>query len=179
MPEKTGQRPHSAADTPLGSFDDVEAIVRLEPRDQKRELRLWLRLLTCANLIESEIRQRLRIDYDMTLPRFDLMAQLYREPDGLRLSDLSKRMMVSNGNLTALVDRLIADGYVSRTTDTNDRRAAVVQLTKAGTLIFSQLAEAHEGWLRALMGDLSPVQIQSLTQDLAQLKRSLIHRRQD
>ena len=157
--------------------DDVEAMVRSEPGDQKRQLRLWLRLLSCSNLIEAEVRHRLRVEFDMTLPRFDLMAQLYREPDGLRLSGLSKRMMVSNGNLTALVDRLIVDGYVSRTTDTNDRRAFVVQLTKAGNFIFAQIAEAHEGWLRDLMGGLSDQQMSSLTQDLAQLKRSLIQRR--
>jgi DNA-binding MarR family transcriptional regulator len=159
-------------------LDDVEAIVRSEPVDQKRELRLWLRLLSCANLIEANVRHRLRIEYEMTLPRFDLMSQLYREPSGLRLSDLSKRMMVSNGNLTALVDRLIVDGYVSRTTDTNDRRAFVVQLTKAGSFIFSQLAASHEAWLRELFADLSDSQMASLTQDLALLKRSVTRARQ-
>jgi DNA-binding MarR family transcriptional regulator len=167
--------------TPTGAAalpqDDVEAIIRSEPGGQKQQLRLWLRLLACSNLIEAEIRNRLRIGYDMTLPRFDLMAQLYREPEGLRLSDLSKRMMVSNGNLTALVDRLIVDGYVSRTTDAHDRRVFMVQLTKAGAFIFSQLAVAHEGWLRELMGDLSEAQMTSLTQDLAHLKRSLVQRR--
>jgi DNA-binding MarR family transcriptional regulator len=157
--------------------DDVEAIVRSEPGGEKHELRLWLRLLSCSNLIEAEIRNRLRVEYDMTLPRFDLMAQLYREPDGLRLSDLSKRMMVSNGNLTALVDRLIVDGYVSRTADASDRRVFMVQLTKAGSFIFSQLAAAHEGWLRELMGDLSDAQMTAITQDLARLKRSLVQRR--
>ncbi len=156
---------------------DVEAMVRSEPGDQKRELRLWLRLLSCANLIEAEIRNRLRLEYDTTLPRFDLMAQLYREPGGLRLSDLSKRMMVSNGNLTALVDRLIVDGYVSRATDSNDRRACLVQLTRAGAFIFSQLAAAHEGWLRELMGELSAERMVNLTQDLAHLKRSLRQKR--
>ncbi|MDE2579417.1 MAG: MarR family transcriptional regulator [Hyphomicrobiales bacterium] len=177
MPKETSPISDLLNEAGLPPHDDVEAIVRSEPGGEKRQLRLWLRLLACANLIEAEIRHRLRVEYDMTLPRFDLMAQLYREPEGLRLSDLSKRMMVSNGNLTALVDRLIVDGYVSRTTDSNDRRAFVVQLTKAGAFIFSQLATAHEGWLRELMGDLSEAQMTSLTHDLAHLKRSLIQRR--
>lgn len=177
MTDEIPPAPLSPARTGALPADDVEAIVRSEPSNQKRQLRLWLRLLACSNLIEAEIRNHLRIEYDMTLPRFDLMAQLYREPEGLRLSDLSKRMMVSNGNLTALVDRLIVDGYVSRTTDTNDRRVFVTQLTKAGAFIFSQIAAAHEDWLRELMGDLSDTQIVSLTQDLAYLKSSLVQRR--
>ena len=83
------------------------------PRD---ELRLWLRLLTCTNLIEGEVRRRLRERFDVTLPRFDLMAQLDKAPDGMTLSDLSRRMMVSNGNLTGLVERLVASGHLDRRT---------------------------------------------------------------
>lgn len=158
-------------------LDDVEAIIRAEPAGEKRELRLWLRLLSCANLIENKVRSRLRIEYDMTIPRFDLMSHLYKEPNGLRLSELSKRMMVSNGNLTALVDRLAGDGYVHRMTDVNDRRAFVVQLTKAGSFVFCQMAGAHEEWLRELMAGLSPEQTASLAEDLAVLKQSVARAR--
>src|ERR671919_3143913 len=84
------------------------------PEDHGNELRLWLRLLTCTTLIEGEVRRRLRDRFGVTLPRFDLMAQLDKAADGMTLSDLSKRMMVSNGNLTGLVDRLVASGYLER-----------------------------------------------------------------
>jgi hypothetical protein len=82
------------------------------PHDHGDELRLWLRLLTCTNLIEGEVRSRLRERFDVTLPRFDLMAQLDKAPDGMTLSDVSKRMMVSNGNVTGLVERLVESGHL-------------------------------------------------------------------
>src|SRR3569833_1943946 len=102
------------------------------PEDHGNELRLWLRLLTCTTLIEGEVRSRSRERFDVTLPRFDLMAQLDKAPDGMMLSDLSKRMMVSNGNLTGLVDRLVASGHVVRRAATTDRRAQMIHLTREG-----------------------------------------------
>jgi DNA-binding MarR family transcriptional regulator len=153
---------------------DVEAMLREEPHGRKHQLRLWLRLLSCTNLISAEIRQRLRVDFEFTLPRFDLMAQLYREPEGLRLGELSKRMMVSNANVTALVDRLITEGFVSREAVLEDRRALVVRLTKAGMTAFAQIAAAHEAWLTSMFGDLDVATTERLMQDLASLKRSVI-----
>jgi len=152
---------------------DVEAMVRDEPHGRKQHLRLWLRLLSCTNLISAEIRQRLRGEFDFTLPRFDLMAQLYREPEGLRLGELSKRMMVSNANVTALVDRLTAEGFVSREAVLEDRRALVVRLTKAGTTAFAQIAAAHEAWLTSMFGELDDRTVDALMQELALLKRSV------
>lgn len=153
---------------------DVEALVRDEPKGSKHQLRLWLRLLSCTNLITAEIRQRLRTEFEFTLPRFDLMAQLDREPNGLRLNELSKRMMVTNGNLTGLVDRLIEEGYVRRVDDPSDGRASLVRLTKAGTDVFKKLAVAHETWLAALFDELSPDAAGRLMKDLATLKRSVV-----
>jgi DNA-binding MarR family transcriptional regulator len=153
---------------------DVETLVRDEPKGSKHQLRLWLRLLSCTNLITAEIRQRLRSEFEFTLPRFDLMAQLDREPNGLRLSELSKRMMVTNGNLTGLVDRLIEEGYVRRVDDPSDGRASVVLLTKAGAEIFKKLAAAHEAWLATLFAGLSPEAAERLMKDLAALKRSVV-----
>ena len=97
---------------------DAETKAAEQPEDHRDELRLWLRLLTCTTLIEGEVRKRLRARFDVTLPRFDLMAQLDKAPEGLTLSDLSKRMMVSNGNLTALVERLVAVSYTHLTLPT-------------------------------------------------------------
>src|SRR3954447_26235089 len=111
---------------------DAETKVHERPDDHREELRLWLRLLTCTTLIEGEVRRRLRERFDVTLPRFDLMAQLDKASDGMTLSDLSKRMMVSNGNLSGLVDRLVASGQLDRRVSETDRRAQIVRLTAAG-----------------------------------------------
>lgn len=152
---------------------DIEAIVRDLPADRKPELRLWLRMLSCSNLISLEVRQRLRSEFGLTLPQFDLMAQLYREADGLRLSDLSRRMMVSNGNLTGLVDRLIGEGLVLRETDASDRRAFVIRLSPQGNQAFSKVAKAHEGWIREMFSGLDEAELAELTRDLGQLKTSV------
>ncbi|MGY4334618.1 DNA-binding MarR family transcriptional regulator [Bradyrhizobium sp. LB7.2] len=106
------------------------------PEDHAEELRLWLRLLTCTTLIEGEVRGRLRQRFDVTLPRFDLMAQLDKAPDGMTLSDVSKRMMVSNGNVTGLVERLVESGHLDRRTSETDRRVQVIRLTKLGRAEF-------------------------------------------
>jgi DNA-binding MarR family transcriptional regulator len=142
------------------------------PDHHREELRLWLRLLTCTALIEGEIRKRLRDRFDVTLPRFDLMAQLDRAPDGLTLSDLSKRMMVSNGNLTGLVDRLVRSGHLARRRADADRRAQVVSLTEAGRAEFRAMAAEHEGWIDALFRDLAAEEVDDLMRLLSKLKRS-------
>ena len=97
--------------------------------DDKPELRLWLRLLACTNLLEGEVRRRLRQEFATTLPRFDLLAQLDRTSGGLTLTELSNRMMVSNGNLTGLVDRLVGNNLVERLPDPDDGRSTRVALT--------------------------------------------------
>ena len=117
------------------------------PEDHGDEIRLWLRLLTCTTLIEGEVRSRLRERFDVTLPRFDLMAQLDRAPDGMTLSDVSKRMMVSNGNVTGLVERLVESGHLDRRTSISDRRVQVIRLTKTGRAEFRKMAAEHETWI--------------------------------
>jgi DNA-binding MarR family transcriptional regulator len=134
---------------------DAETKAVEMPEDHREELRLWLRLLTCTTLIEGDVRRRLRERFDVTLPRFDLMAQLDKAPDGMTLSDLSKRMMVSNGNLTGLVDRLVASGHVMRTVSPTDRRATVISLTDSGRAEFRTMAAEHELWIADLFGDLT------------------------
>jgi DNA-binding MarR family transcriptional regulator len=134
---------------------DAETKAVEMPEDHREELRLWLRLLTCTTLIEGDVRRRLRERFDVTLPRFDLMAQLDKVPDGMTLSDLSKRMMVSNGNLTGLVDRLVASGHIMRTVSPTDRRATVISLTDSGRAEFRTMAAEHELWIADLFGDLT------------------------
>lgn len=107
------------------------------------ELRTWLRLLTCCNLIEREIRVRLRDSAPVTQPQFDLLAVLARAPDGLVMGDISRRLMVTNGNVTALVDRLVREGLLVREVNPRDRRALVVRLSNEGWVVFNNIAPAY------------------------------------
>lgn len=142
-------------------------------RDDKLELRLWLRLLTCSSLIEQNVRTALRERFDTTLPRFDLLAQLDRAPDGLTMSELSARMMVSNGNITGLTDRLVEEGLVKRTPSVRDRRSSHVSLTPAGKKAFDAMTPEHEGWIDAMMAGLNRQDMQQLFQLLGKLKQSV------
>ncbi len=115
--------------------------------DQHESLRLWLRLLAAARLVEARVRRLLHERFATTLPRFDLMAQLERHPQGLRMSELSRRMMVTGGNVTGITDLLEREGLVARASDPADRRALRVRLTPAGRRAFAAMATAHEAWI--------------------------------
>ncbi|MFY0991053.1 MarR family winged helix-turn-helix transcriptional regulator [Halomonas sp. C05BenzN] len=117
----------------------------------KERLRLWLRLLRVTRQVESELRERLRLEFDSTLPRFDVLAALFREREGLKMNELSRRLRVSNGNVTGIVERLVDDGLVTRIAIEGDRRATLVRLTEAGRRAFAEMAVAHEGWVNALL----------------------------
>ena len=127
---------------------------RPEPESKSR-LRLWLRLLKLTGQIERELRQRLRDDHDMTLPRFDVMAALHRFPDGLKMSELSNTLRVSNGNVTGIVDRLAEEGLVERVAVAGDRRAQLARLSTDGHARFETMAAAHEAWIDELLGGIS------------------------
>jgi len=142
------------------------------PEDHAEELRLWLRLLTCTTLIEGEVRSRLRARFDVTLPRFDLMAQLDKVPEGMTLSDVSKRMMVSNGNVTGLVERLVVSGHLDRRTSLTDRRVQMIRLTKLGRAEFRKMAAEHETWIADMFAELSPKDVRELMRLLAKTKGS-------
>lgn len=129
------------------------------PPDESRgpdhaSLRLWLRLLTCHNIIENRLRNLLRLNFETTLPRFDLMAQLDRHPEGLKMRDLSRLLMVSGGNVTGLTDRLVEEGLIERRDDPRDRRTYWVHLTPAGKQQFARMAAQHEGWVAELFAGL-------------------------
>jgi DNA-binding MarR family transcriptional regulator len=151
---------------------DAETKVAERPHDHKDELRLWLRLFTCKEVIEGEVRRRLRDTFDVTLPRFDLMAQLYRAPKPMTLGELSQRMMVSNGNVTGLVDRLVEQGLLSRRPSPKDRRAQLVNLTAEGRRFFRAMARANGDWIADMLADLSSDEIETLMRLLAKTKAS-------
>ncbi|OED39883.1 MarR family transcriptional regulator [Chromatiales bacterium (ex Bugula neritina AB1)] len=121
----------------------------------KTRLRLWLRTLKVSRMIEAELREKLRKQFATTLPRFDVMAGLYQYHEGLKMSELSGLLKVSNGNVTGIVDRLVKDGLVLRSEVPGDRRALRVRLSGNGRAEFSRQAAAHEIWIDELLGNLS------------------------
>ena len=151
---------------------DAETKVAERPDDHKTELRLWLRLLTCTTLIENEVRRRLREQFDVTLPRFDLLAQLDRAPNGMTLGELSQRMMVSNGNITGLVDRLAEQGLIRRRPSPNDRRVQIVSLTADGRRFFRTMARATPTGSARSSPACTPREIEALMPLLAKTKAS-------
>ena len=136
-------------------------------------LRLWLRLFTCTQLIERVIRARLRRDFNTTLPRFDLMAQLQRNPGGLKMGELSKRLLVTGANVTGITDQLVGEGLVKREPIEGDRRAFSVRLTPKGKRVFDTMAAAHERWVIELMAGMNDSKRNALYSLLGQFKRGL------
>ena len=128
----------------------------------KQRLRVWLRMLKVSRQIETEIRERLRLEFETTLPRFDVLAALQREDQGLRMSELSAALMVSNGNVTGIVERLVSDGLVVRVPVAGDRRAMAVRLTEEGQSVFSKMASTHEGWVDSMLSSLGDEQTEHL-----------------
>lgn len=158
--------------TPL--LDDQT--IGLEARsvsDDHLSLRLWLRLLACSTDIETEIRKRLRAQFGITLARFDYLAQLHRHPDGLRMSALSRYLMVTGGNVTGLTDELEKDGMVQRDAEPGDRRSVRVALTPKGRKVFERMASEHEGWVVELFGGVAEADRHQLYDLLGRLRVQL------
>jgi DNA-binding MarR family transcriptional regulator len=151
-------------------------VLDLESRlteDNHQSLKLWLRMLSCTTLIETEIRSRLRTEFGITLPRFDLMAQLDRHPEGLRMGELSKRMMVTSANVTGIANLLEQEGLVLREAVPGDGRAYTLKLTASGRRAFKRMAARHEGWITELMGGLKEQERATLMALLSTMKRGL------
>jgi DNA-binding MarR family transcriptional regulator len=153
----------AAAKAPM----DMEARVHSE---HPEALRLWLRLLTCTQLVEKGMRSRLRTRFGTTLPRFDLMAQLERAPQGLKMNELSGRMMVTGGNVTGITDQLAREGLVERVDVENDRRACRVRLTAKGRRLFRDMARQHEQWVLDAFSGLSGRELATLHKLLGKVK---------
>lgn len=147
---------------------DLEARAHSE---HAQELRLWLRLLACSQLIEKRVRSGLREQFDTTLPRFDLMAQLERHPEGLKMKELSQRLMVTGGNVTGITDQLVAEGLVERVGVEGDRRAFLVRLTPEGRQAFERMAVEHEQWIVQAFEGLSARELDQLHKLLGKVKQ--------
>jgi DNA-binding MarR family transcriptional regulator len=140
---------------------------------EQQSLRLWLRLLSCTMVIEKRVQRRLADQFATTLPRFDILAALDRADSGMMMSELSRALLVSNGNVTALVKTLATDGHVSLSPSSSDKRASIVTLTQSGRRYFATLATAHHGWIEDMLGGVSTVQRELLFDLLGSLKVSI------
>jgi DNA-binding MarR family transcriptional regulator len=144
--------------------------------DDRISLRTWLRLLACSNLIEGQVRSLLREQFETTLPRFDVLAQLeaarQNSVQGLTMSDLSRRLMVTNGNLTGLIDRLAREQLVSRSVSPTDRRTQIVRITPTGRRVLNAIAPDHLSWIQSMFSGLSPDECLQLYTLLGKLKLS-------
>lgn len=143
---------------------------RLKP-SACHHLRTWLRYLSCGRLIENEIRSRLRREFNTTLPRYEVMAQLEQFPQGIKMSDLSRHMMVTNGNLTGIADQLVKEGLVQRVQLPRDRRSALLKLTSKGQKHLQAMSNAHNEWVCSVFGKLSEAQIDAMMSSLEELKK--------
>jgi DNA-binding MarR family transcriptional regulator len=132
----------------------------------KQRLRLWIRLLRATRAVEVELRERLRTEFTVTLPQFDVMAALARQDDGMSMTELSRMLMVSNGNVTGIIDRLAAEKLVLRQAPANDRRSYIVRLTPKGASQFAAMAKAHEAWVDEMLNNIDAVEAEALIQRL-------------
>lgn len=154
------------------ALSKIHTTLQEDIEHHKDELRAWLRLFASTTLIENEIRSRLREQFNFTLPRFDMLSQLDRCPDGLILGDISRRLMVTAGNVTAVCEKLIDDGYITRTASPSDRRVQIVRMTHAGRAAFAIMADAHATWVTEFFGDLDATDLENLNRILRKLKNS-------
>lgn len=140
----------------------------------KELLRLWLRALALTNVVEKRVRARLREEFDATLPRFDVMAALHEAPDGMNMGEVSRRLMVSNGNVTGIMAHLEEEGLVHRRAKAGDRRTQIVHLTDAGREAFEAMAEAHSAWISSMFSTLAADEVETLDRLLKHAKQSVL-----
>lgn len=157
----------------LTEAEELGLEARVEQGDHAT-LKLWLRLLACTTQIEDEIRRRLRERFDISLPRFDYLAQLYRKPEGLMMKELTRNLMVTGGNVTGLTDELEREGLVVREPSPTDRRAWIVRLTDAGRDSFREMAVEHERWITELFSGLDRKTVQQMYTQLGELRVHLL-----
>ena len=157
----------SAAVSKADATPDLE--MRVAPGDHDA-LRVWLRLMATTNLVGAHVRRRLHEQFDITLPRFDLLAQRYREPRGLKMGELSRRMMVTGGNVTGVAAPLERAGLITRRQDPRDGRAAYLALTDAGRTLFRAMADKHEQWIVEVFAGVTRSGLRELSALLGQVK---------
>src|SRR4051812_34169169 len=147
---------------------------RISRERSDANLRLWLRLLKCTMLVESRVRSGLREDFSSTLPRFDMLAQLDAAgDDGLTMGELSRRLMVTNGNLTGLTERLVKERLVASVTVPHDRRSQKITLTANGRRLWERMAASHRKWVESMFAELKESEVEQLYKLTGRLKESV------
>jgi DNA-binding MarR family transcriptional regulator len=154
-------------------MDDNSNLDGANTKEGLLPIRTWLALFSAVKQIEAVVRINLRESFDSTLPRFDLLSQLYRTPEGMTMGELSNRLMVTNGNVTGLIARLAGEGLVERLQDSGDRRIQRVRLTPKGRQMFGTMAPVNQAWVSAVMADLTEDEMRQLHGLLGKLKASV------
>ena len=172
----TARLARRAASIEIAAESDLET---RGARAAHNDLRLWLRILTIHKLINDEVRRRLREKFGMSLSRFDLLAQLDGRRDGIRMGELSKRLMVTTGNITGLVDELVAEGLIERLPDPTNRRASLAAMTAKGRKAFGSAAKANEAWIAEMFAGLDAVDKAVMFEMLGRQKADIAARLQD
>jgi len=149
----------------MSTLTKVRARTMARPLSRQR-LRLWLRMLRATRAIEAELRERLRVQFSLTLPQFDVLAALARQDDGITMTELSRMLIVSNGNVTGIVDRLVADRMVARQASPDDRRSLLVRLTPRGRSQFTVIARAHEQWIDKMLSEFDAPEAETIIRHL-------------
>lgn len=157
---------------PLNRMNEKEKKEAGDSRRSKEAIRTWLRLLSCETVIEQQLRSLLRNQFSVTLPQFDVLSELERAGTQMTMSELSNKLMVSNGNVTGVIDRLEKNGYVTRTRAEHDRRVQFIGLTEKGLREFDEMANSHEAWLSELLSELSLNDMSSLQNLLLKTRNS-------
>ena len=142
-------------------------------RRSKESIRTWLRLLSCENMIEQYIRSKFRENFKVTLPQFDALSELEHASDKLTMSQLSKELVVSNGNITGVIDRLEKSGLVKRTRPDHDGRIQFIELTETGAREFKHMARHHERWLEELFAEVPVTDLSGLQNSLLRMRESV------
>jgi DNA-binding MarR family transcriptional regulator len=162
--------PHMAPILRSNAMNNKEKSPPMDVSRSKEAIRTWLRLLSCEMLIEQKLRSLFRNNFSVTLPQFDVLSELERAGEKMTMSELSRELMVSNGNVTGVIDRLEKNGFVTRTRAEHDRRVQYIELTTKGREEFDVMAKHHERWLDDMLSDLS-------TTDMARLQKLLLKAR--
>ena len=159
--------------TRFKSMNKNEKVFDANEPHSKEAIRTWLRLLSCESVIEQQLRSLFRTNFSVTLPQFDVLSELERTGQQMTMSELSRELMVSNGNVTGVIDRLEKNGFVTRTRAEHDRRIQYIELTDKGRREFDEMAQSHERWLDDMLSDLSLADMASLQQLLLKTRNSV------
>ena len=154
---------------PVAKMDREASVAKAD----KLQLRVWLRLLTCTQLIERRVRAQLRVEFDSTLPRFDVLSQLHSANNALTMGELSSRLMVTSGNVTGLIGAMESEGLVVRAPHPADRRSTVISMAPAGERLFAEMIPVHHGWIDELLQLLSRAEMRQLLELLGRVKSSV------